>query len=70
MLEDEDLLLPSSLNQPTRTALGLDGLATIEYQLREGHAHDALADLRLAIKTYNANVKFKQEFVWHQRANT
>lgn len=70
MPETEDLLLPSSLNQPLRTALGLDLLAIFEFALRKGQAHNALADLRLAIKTFNANLDFKTAFVHGQKPNT
>ncbi|GLB43478.1 hypothetical protein LshimejAT787_1303790 [Lyophyllum shimeji] len=64
------LLLPSSLKPEKRVALRLDGLAVIEYKLREGQAHDALAELQLAIKTCNANLKFKKKYVHGQKPNT
>jgi len=68
--ETEPLLLPSTFTKPTRTALGLNDLVDIELELRKGQAHDALAALRIAIKTFNANLQFKVAFVHHQRANT
>ncbi|KAF8057825.1 hypothetical protein FPV67DRAFT_1455922 [Lyophyllum atratum] len=68
--EKAPLLLPSSFKPEQREALGLNGLAVIEYKLREGQAHDALAELRLAIKTCNANLEFKKKFVHGQKPNT
>ncbi|KAG6847801.1 hypothetical protein H0H93_005915 [Arthromyces matolae] len=69
-VEDFDLLLPSSISPDDWDDLGLSEMATIEYKLREGQAHDALADLRIAVKTYNANVNFKKENVFGQGPNT
>ncbi|GLB39022.1 hypothetical protein LshimejAT787_0601840 [Lyophyllum shimeji] len=68
--EKAPLLLPSSFKPEKRVALRLDGLAVIEYKLREGQAHDALAELRLAIKTCNANLEFKKKYVHGQKPNT
>jgi hypothetical protein len=68
--EDEDLLLPSSLSEPNRHALGLSNLATIERSLREGQAHDALHDLRIAIQTFNYNLNLKKTNVHGQGLNT
>ena len=61
--ENTPLLLPSSFNQPYRTQLGLDKVAEIEYQIREGKAHEALDAVRTAIKTFNVNVEFKAKYV-------
>ena len=44
-----------------RAVLGLDSLATIEFTLWEGQAHDALESLRIAIKTFNYNFQFKTD---------
>ena len=68
--EAEGLLLPSSFNEETRVRLGLQKLATIEYTLREGQAHDALEGVRLSIKTFNFNLAFKVNFVHGQGPNT
>ena len=68
--ETENLHLPSSMNQPMRAALGLDSLATIEFTLWEGQAHDALESLRIAIKTFNYNFQFKTDHVFGQGPNT
>lgn len=68
--ENENLHLPSDLNEPTRRALGMSEMAQIEYTLREGQAYDALADVRIAIKTFNFNVAFKIAQIHGQTANT
>jgi len=68
--EKERLNLPSSFNQAFRSQLGLDELAKVEYALREGRAHDALEDVRLAIQAYNYNVGFKKLNVHGQGPNT
>ncbi|KAJ7290280.1 hypothetical protein C8J57DRAFT_1114319 [Mycena rebaudengoi] len=44
--------------------------ANVEYKLREGIAHDGLADVRLAIKTFNFNIAFKISQIQGQSANT
>ncbi|TFK62842.1 hypothetical protein BDN72DRAFT_776639, partial [Pluteus cervinus] len=48
----------------------LQPLVEVEFALREGQCHDALDSLRLAIKTFNANYKFKQDNVRGQFQNT
>ena len=58
------------MNQPMRAALGLDSLATIEFTLQEGQAHDALESLCIAIKTFNYNFQFKTNHVFGQGPNT
>ncbi|KAJ7261480.1 hypothetical protein C8J57DRAFT_1634447 [Mycena rebaudengoi] len=68
--EKEPLFLPSSLNAHTRASLGMTDTANLEYKLREGIAHDGLADVRLAIKTFNFNVAFKISQIQGQSANT
>lgn len=54
--ELEQLKLPSEFTPAMRRALGLTDLATIEYELREGQAHDALSALRQVIQEYNHNL--------------
>jgi hypothetical protein len=68
--ESASLNLPSAFPQHVRTQLNLDSLASEEYRLREGQAHDALESLRRAIQTYNFNVDFKKNQVRGQGANT
>lgn len=68
--EAENLLLPSYLTADERNQHGLVDLAKIEFNLREGQAHDALEEVRLAIKTFNYNLKFKVQNVRGQSANT
>ena len=52
------------------TSLGLDALTAIEYDLREGQAHDALHAVREGIKTFNYNLAFKKVNIHSQSANT
>lgn len=68
--EKEGLLFPSQFNEPVRQSLGLAHLAAIERSLREGQAHDALHDLRLAIQTHNHNLKLKETSGHGQAHNT
>ena len=68
--ERDVLLLPSGFASPERTHLGLEDLASIEYRLREGQAHDALHKVRASIKNYNYNLAFKVKYVHGQRGNT
>jgi hypothetical protein len=68
--EDDALVLPSTFPRTMRARLNLGELATIEYNLREGQAHDALRDLRLAIKTFNYNLSLKKINIHGQSANT
>ena len=53
-----------------RASLGLDALTAIEYDLREGQAHDALHAVREGIKTFNYNLAFKKVNIHGQSANT
>ncbi|KAJ7840097.1 hypothetical protein B0H14DRAFT_2587662 [Mycena olivaceomarginata] len=55
------LLLPSDFSPADRARLELSGLATAEYGLHEGQAHDALADLRTAIRTKNLQSEFEED---------
>jgi len=64
------LSLPSAFTPSMRTSLGLEKFATIEYDLREGQAHDALHAVREAIKTFNYNLAFKKVNIHGQSANT
>ncbi|KAJ6527320.1 hypothetical protein DFH09DRAFT_935635 [Mycena vulgaris] len=68
--EREDLFLPSQLSDHMRRSLGMSELAAAEYELREGQAYDALADVRIAIKTFNFNVAFKIAQIQGQSSNT
>ncbi|KAJ3520759.1 hypothetical protein NMY22_g12606 [Coprinellus aureogranulatus] len=68
--ETSTLPLPSTLNEPTRASLGLTALANAELLIRKGQAHDALADIRIAIKSYNFNLKWKKDHVFGQGPNT
>ena len=68
--EIQSLKLPSSFTLGQRATLGLDDLAAIEYDLREGQAYDALHEVREAIKTFNYNLAFKKTNIHGQRANT
>jgi len=45
-------------------------LARVEYSLWKGQVHDALDKLRLAIQTFNYNIKFKLDNVRGQCPNT
>ncbi|TFK59869.1 hypothetical protein BDN72DRAFT_745195, partial [Pluteus cervinus] len=67
--EDLPLFLPSHWDSSKRPS-AIRPLVHIELQLREGQCHDALDKLRLAIQTFNANLKFKKEYVHGQSANT
>ena len=68
--QDDSLQLPSVFTPSQRINFGLTDLATIEYDLREGQAHDALHVVREAIKTFNYNLAFKNTNIHGQRANT
>jgi hypothetical protein len=68
--EKQKLFLPSAFDERTRASLGLKELGDAEYKLREGQAHDALEDVRVAIKTFNFNVAFKIAQIQGQSANT
>ena len=58
------------LSEHMRRSLGMSEVANIEYKLREGQAYDALADVRLAIQTFNFNVAFRISQIQGQSANT
>ncbi|KAJ2930711.1 hypothetical protein H1R20_g6389, partial [Candolleomyces eurysporus] len=61
--ESVPLNLPSSFPQHIRAQLKLETLASEEYRLREGQAHNTLEGLRLTIQTYNFNLDFKKSNV-------
>ncbi|KAJ7438439.1 hypothetical protein B0H11DRAFT_1752754, partial [Mycena galericulata] len=68
--EKEKLFLPSDFDAATRASTGMKDLAAVEYELRVGQAHDALADVRIAIKTFNFNLAFKIAQLQGQSAST
>jgi hypothetical protein len=68
--ENDTLLLPSALSPESRTCYKLTELASIEYSLREGQAHDALNKVRDAIKDYNCSLAYKIAFVHGQDPKT
>jgi hypothetical protein len=61
--EEAQLQLPSAFTTELRQSLGLTQLAIIEYQLREGQAHDALQALRQVIQEFNYNLLDKKNNV-------
>jgi hypothetical protein len=68
--ENDTLLLPSGLTPELRGRYQLNDLASIEYSLREGQAHDALSNVRDAIKDYNCSLAYKVAFVHGQDPKT
>ena len=68
--EQEPLMLPSSINEHTCQALGLQALVDIELTLRKGQAYDALNKLRTSIRVWNYNFEFKKNEVRGQKQNT
>ncbi|KAJ7503595.1 hypothetical protein B0H11DRAFT_1710585 [Mycena galericulata] len=68
--EKEKLFLPSGFTSETRASLNLQALAQVEYQLREGQAFDALADVRTAIRTLNWNLYLKKSMIHGTGSNT
>jgi hypothetical protein len=58
--EEAHLQLPSDFTPELRQSLGLTQLAVIEYELREGQAHDALKSLRQVIQEFNHNLLDKK----------
>jgi len=68
--EKEKLLILSDFTDTQRGSLRIQELARVEYSLREGQAYDTLDKVRLAIQTFNYNVKFKTDNVHGQNANT
>ncbi|CAK5277856.1 unnamed protein product, partial [Mycena citricolor] len=68
--ELESLFLPSCFSLPARTDMQMMALANIEYNLREGQAFDALAEVRTAIQTLNYNIQLKKTQIHGIGANT
>ncbi|KAJ7826570.1 hypothetical protein B0H14DRAFT_2595735 [Mycena olivaceomarginata] len=68
--EEMRLLLPSDFSPADCAQLELSGLATAEYGLREGQEHDALANLRTAIRTKNFNLNLKKMDIYGTGATT
>jgi hypothetical protein len=69
-LENDKLCLPSSFSAHLRLHYQLTELANVEYDLREGQAHDVLQSVRLSIQEYNLNNKYKRDFVHGIHPNT
>lgn len=67
--QDETFQLPSDFTSELRRSLDLDKLAKIEYELREGQAHDALSALRQSIQEYNHNLLDKRNNIYGTREN-
>ncbi|KAI6096537.1 hypothetical protein EDD16DRAFT_1719774 [Pisolithus croceorrhizus] len=65
--EDIPLYLPSQVNRKFSCAHNLE---SIEFQLREGQANDALNELRQALQSRAYMLKFKDRFLRGQGANT
>ena len=59
-LEEALLQLPSAFTAELREHFGLTQLATIEYRLHEGHAHDALQAFCQVIQEFNYNLLDKK----------
>ncbi|KAJ7100502.1 hypothetical protein C8R44DRAFT_550037, partial [Mycena epipterygia] len=53
-----------------QSELKLDALALVEYELREGQAFDALAEVRTAIRTLNYNLQIKKAQIHGVGPNT
>ena len=68
-LEKQKLLIPSDFGDAHRRSFGIHKLARVEYSLQEGQAHDVLDRVRLAIQTFNYNMKFKTNNVRGQHTN-
>ncbi|KAJ7777667.1 hypothetical protein DFH07DRAFT_766411 [Mycena maculata] len=68
--EKEALFLPSEYSESMRNDLKLGALAQVEYTLREGHAFEALRDVKLAIRTLNLNFAWKRSNIHGTGANT
>ncbi|KAJ7840970.1 hypothetical protein B0H14DRAFT_2587184 [Mycena olivaceomarginata] len=58
------LCLPSNFCAADHERLKLTELAAVEYALREGQAHDALGELRTAIRTNNFNTGMKMTNIY------
>lgn len=68
--EKEALFLPSEYSPNIRVELKLEALAQVEFTLREVDAHNALQELRSAIRTLNVNYAVKKDAIHGTGANT
>lgn len=68
--ENERLELPSSYKPGCFQRFGLSALAHLEYEIRLGHAYDAIDDIRSAIHIYNVSNYEKRTQVFGQRPTT
>ena len=68
--ENDTLELPSKFNEPHRRMLELDSASVHELLLRKGRACDQLDRIRLSVRTYVVNRKFKRVNVHGQGPNT
>jgi hypothetical protein len=69
--EEQVLFLPSDFpDAKLRHQFNMDHLASIEIQLREGEAYDAIRDVRLAVKHINGLTYQKQMGIRHSGPNT
>ncbi|KZV81936.1 hypothetical protein EXIGLDRAFT_844184 [Exidia glandulosa HHB12029] len=68
--EDEPLFLPSAFSAPDRVTHDLSDLSEKEARLREGHAADALADLRRHMRMHSHLVLYKRKNAIGQREGT
>lgn len=66
----EALGLPSDFDEEERAQFNLTKLASIEYELLEGRAHDALQEIRERIKHKKAFLQTKDEDIRGGGANT
>ncbi|KAF7291286.1 hypothetical protein MIND_01272500 [Mycena indigotica] len=64
------LFLPSEFSAIQRDDYDLVALASIEYALREGLAHDTLQEIRNAIRAFNITINFKKTHITGTGANT
>lgn len=64
------ILLPSSFSAGDRHSKGLDAMASVEYDIRQGQAHDALRNLRSEISIRNWNIREKKAQIHGIGANT
>lgn len=68
--ENEKLELPSSFNAGCFQPFGISILARLEYDIRLGHAYDAIDDIRSAIHIYNPSSHEKRKQMFSQRSTT
>ena len=66
--KDDHLQLPSAFTTTQQTNPALTDLTAIEYDLREGQAHDTLHAVCKAIKTFNYNLTYKKTNIHGNRA--